>query len=202
MSFWIHSRSWRRSGFHQILGSRWPCASQIYRYGFRPLQSYKGFWFTHMEWMLIRPRRKLGPVDVSDLVEDEVVQWQQRWYFFLVAIFAFIVPIAILGDWVGLISLLFISFDLDLSRKSPPTYNMTITEDFCSLLGSSIIWRTGLVKVLSVTNIRLATIYPPLFPHWEKVTTIFTSSSLWIIGTESCGTIMILPNGLSDRCKK
>ena len=55
--------------------------------------------------MLLRPRRKPGVADISDLSKNEVVRWQHRWYLTLLLIFGFGVPTVIpgllWGDWKG-----------------------------------------------------------------------------------------------------
>ena len=55
--------------------------------------------------MLLKPRRRPGVADISDLSKNEVVRWQHRWYLTLLLIFGFGVPTAIpgllWGDWKG-----------------------------------------------------------------------------------------------------
>ena len=70
-----------------------------------PYNAHQGFWFSHVGWMLLKPRRKPGVADISDLSKNEVVRWQHRWYLTLLLIFGFGVPTAIpgllWGDWKG-----------------------------------------------------------------------------------------------------
>ena len=70
-----------------------------------PYNAHRGFWFSHIGWMLLKPRRKIGVADISDLSKNEVVRWQHRWYLTLLLFFGFIVPTAIpgllWGDWKG-----------------------------------------------------------------------------------------------------
>jgi stearoyl-CoA desaturase (delta-9 desaturase) len=70
-----------------------------------PYNAHKGFWYTHLGWMLIKPRRKPGLADVSDLSKNEVIKWQHRWYITLILVMGFGVPTAIpgllWGDWRG-----------------------------------------------------------------------------------------------------
>jgi stearoyl-CoA desaturase (delta-9 desaturase) len=42
--------------------------------------------------MMVKPRRKPGVADVSDLTKNEVVRWQHKNYLWCVAIMAFMVP--------------------------------------------------------------------------------------------------------------
>ncbi|CAK5272212.1 unnamed protein product [Mycena citricolor] len=57
-----------------------------------PYNAGEGFWYSHIGWMLLKPRRKPGVADVSDLSKNEVVRWQHRHYLTLVAVFSFVVP--------------------------------------------------------------------------------------------------------------
>jgi stearoyl-CoA desaturase (delta-9 desaturase) len=45
--------------------------------------------------MLVKPRRKPGVADVSDLARNEVVRWQHRNYIWLILLMAFVVPTVI-----------------------------------------------------------------------------------------------------------
>ena len=55
--------------------------------------------------MIVKPRRKPGVADVSDLSKNEVVRWQHRWYVWLIFLMGFGVPTVIpgllWGDWRG-----------------------------------------------------------------------------------------------------
>jgi len=42
--------------------------------------------------MLVKPRRKPGVADVSDLSKSEVVRWQHRWYIYLILGMGFVLP--------------------------------------------------------------------------------------------------------------
>ena len=70
-----------------------------------PYNAHQGFWYSHIGWMLLKPRRRPGVADISDLSKNEVVRWQHRWYLTLLLIFGFGVPTAIpgllWGDWKG-----------------------------------------------------------------------------------------------------
>ncbi|KAJ6486729.1 delta 9-fatty acid desaturase protein [Mycena sanguinolenta] len=60
-----------------------------------PYNAGQGFWYSHMGWMLIKPRRKPGVADVSDLSKNEVVRWQHRYYISLILLMSFVLPTAI-----------------------------------------------------------------------------------------------------------
>lgn len=55
--------------------------------------------------MILKPRRKPGVADVSDLSKNEVVKWQHRWYLPLIITMGFLFPMAVAGlgwgDWKG-----------------------------------------------------------------------------------------------------
>ncbi|KAF5339629.1 hypothetical protein D9611_011512 [Ephemerocybe angulata] len=57
-----------------------------------PYNAHKGFFYSHIGWMLVKPRRKPGVADVSDLGKDPVVRFQHRWYLQMVIFMAFILP--------------------------------------------------------------------------------------------------------------
>ncbi|KAF9032859.1 delta 9-fatty acid desaturase protein [Hymenopellis radicata] len=44
-----------------------------------PYNALRGFFYSHIGWMLVRPRRKPGVADVSDLSKSAVVMWQHRY---------------------------------------------------------------------------------------------------------------------------
>ena len=55
--------------------------------------------------MLVKPRIKPGPADISDLRNNPVVQWQYKNYFAIALIWGLIIPTVIPGyfwsDWRG-----------------------------------------------------------------------------------------------------
>ncbi|KAH9924363.1 delta9-fatty acid desaturase [Amylocystis lapponica] len=70
-----------------------------------PYNAQEGFFWSHIGWMLVKPRRKPGVADVSDLSKNEVVRWQHRHYVKLILMFGFIFPTIVAGlgwgDWTG-----------------------------------------------------------------------------------------------------
>ncbi|KAI0053187.1 delta9-fatty acid desaturase [Auriscalpium vulgare] len=70
-----------------------------------PYNAHKGLFWSHVGWMLVKPRRKPGVADVSDLSKSEVVRWQHRWYIWLILGMGFglptILPGLLWGDWRG-----------------------------------------------------------------------------------------------------
>ncbi|KII91173.1 hypothetical protein PLICRDRAFT_37880, partial [Plicaturopsis crispa FD-325 SS-3] len=62
-----------------------------------PYNAHRGFMYSHVGWMLVKPRRKPGVADVSDLTRNAVVRWQHKHYILLILIFAFLVPTIIPG---------------------------------------------------------------------------------------------------------
>ncbi|KAI0360555.1 delta 9-fatty acid desaturase protein [Trametes cingulata] len=57
-----------------------------------PYNAHEGFWYSHVGWMLVKPRRRPGVADVSDLSKNEVIRWQHRWYRSLILFCGFILP--------------------------------------------------------------------------------------------------------------
>ncbi|KAJ8508620.1 hypothetical protein ONZ45_g9109 [Pleurotus djamor] len=64
-----------------------------------PYNAHKGFFYSHIGWMLIKPRIKPGVADVSDLSKSAVVRWQHRHYIKLLLTMGFVVPTII--PWIG-----------------------------------------------------------------------------------------------------
>ncbi|KAI0034196.1 delta 9-fatty acid desaturase protein [Vararia minispora EC-137] len=60
-----------------------------------PYDARKGFWWSHVGWMLVKPRIKPGPADVSDLSRTAVVRWQHRWYIYLIVGMGLVFPTAV-----------------------------------------------------------------------------------------------------------
>ncbi|KAI0089479.1 delta 9-fatty acid desaturase [Irpex rosettiformis] len=70
-----------------------------------PYNAHRGFFWSHMGWMLLKPRHKIGVADVSDLSKNPVVRWQHRWYIYLIIGFGLVLPMLVAGlgwgDWAG-----------------------------------------------------------------------------------------------------
>ncbi|KAF8723813.1 hypothetical protein AX14_009161 [Amanita brunnescens Koide BX004] len=60
-----------------------------------PYNAHKGLWWSHIGWMLVKPRRRPGVADVSDLSKNDVVKWQHRHYVKLIFLMGLIVPTVI-----------------------------------------------------------------------------------------------------------
>ncbi len=79
-----------------------------HRYTDTPLDPYnakRGFLYSHIGWMLIKPAVKPGHADISDLQNNDIVQWQHRHYFALIAVVGYLLPTVVAGlgwgDWWG-----------------------------------------------------------------------------------------------------
>ncbi|KAG1724344.1 hypothetical protein EDB19DRAFT_1949787 [Suillus lakei] len=72
---------------------------------FDPYNSERGLLWTHIGWIIFESDLKTGPADISDLRKDPLVQWQHRWYFVILTIFGYLLPMVIpgllWGDWKG-----------------------------------------------------------------------------------------------------
>ncbi|KAG9003547.1 hypothetical protein FRB94_003067 [Tulasnella sp. JGI-2019a] len=70
-----------------------------------PYSAHKGLFYSHIGWMLLKPRRKPGVADISDLNKNAIVRWQHDYYVWLLVGMAYIAPTLIAGfgwgDWKG-----------------------------------------------------------------------------------------------------
>ncbi|KAF8970116.1 delta 9-fatty acid desaturase protein [Flammula alnicola] len=57
-----------------------------------PYNAHKGFFYSHVGWIMLKPRRRPGVADVSDLSSSDVVRWQHKWFIPLILIVGFAVP--------------------------------------------------------------------------------------------------------------
>lgn len=87
----------------------WACGHRSHhRYTDSELDPYnakRGLLYSHIGWMLVTPKIKPGKADISDLQKNAIVQWQHRWYFLLIIIFGYLIPMCVAGylwkDWRG-----------------------------------------------------------------------------------------------------
>jgi len=66
----------------------------------------KGLLWAHVIWMMVtQDSSKIGKVDVTDLEQDPLVQWQDRNYYWIAFLTGWLIPICICGfgwgDWRG-----------------------------------------------------------------------------------------------------
>jgi len=71
-----------------------------------PYNARRGFWYSHMGWMLQKQKAKLiGFADISDLVKDPMIMWQHKYYPWIAVTFGILLPTCIAGllwsDWAG-----------------------------------------------------------------------------------------------------
>ncbi|KAL4077434.1 delta 9-fatty acid desaturase protein [Scleroderma citrinum] len=70
-----------------------------------PYNARQGLLWTHIGWVIAKPRRRHGKVDVSDLKRNDIVMWQYRYYPWLVLAMAIAFPTLVAGigwgDWKG-----------------------------------------------------------------------------------------------------
>ncbi|KAJ7058230.1 delta9-fatty acid desaturase [Mycena amicta] len=57
-----------------------------------PYNATEGFWYSHIGWLVLKPRIRTGNADVSDLDKDPVVRWQHRNHTVLILTMGFVVP--------------------------------------------------------------------------------------------------------------
>lgn len=70
-----------------------------------PYDARKGFFHTHLGWVIEYKESSWGVVDLSDLQTDPVVQWQNRYYWVITVLVSMVLPTALAhygwGDWQG-----------------------------------------------------------------------------------------------------
>ncbi len=70
-----------------------------------PYNAKFGLLWSHVGWMMLKPKVDLGKADISDLSKDTLVQWQNRYYLLLAGVFGFVLPSLVAGcfwnDYVG-----------------------------------------------------------------------------------------------------
>jgi len=70
-----------------------------------PYGAHNGLLWSHLGWMIVKPRRKPGVADISDLRRNSVIKFQHRFYIPLILGFGFILPTIVgglgWGDWRG-----------------------------------------------------------------------------------------------------
>ncbi|KAH8115800.1 delta 9-fatty acid desaturase protein [Phellopilus nigrolimitatus] len=70
-----------------------------------PYSAQEGLFWSHIGWMLVKPRIKPGKADIRDLASNKVVQWQHRNYFLIALVAGVLIPWIIPGyfwnDWRG-----------------------------------------------------------------------------------------------------
>jgi stearoyl-CoA desaturase (delta-9 desaturase) len=62
-----------------------------------PYSAHKGIFYAHIGWLLIKPRRKPGVADITDLSRDPAIQWQHRNYLTVAFLMSFVIPTLICG---------------------------------------------------------------------------------------------------------
>ncbi|EJD00826.1 delta 9-fatty acid desaturase protein [Fomitiporia mediterranea MF3/22] len=70
-----------------------------------PYSARKGLLWSHIGWMLIKPRITPGKADVRDLSQNKVIMWQRKHYFLIALVTGVLIPWFIpgyfWGDWRG-----------------------------------------------------------------------------------------------------
>ena len=64
-----------------------------------PYSAHRGLFWSHVGWMVVKPRRKPGVADVSDLSKNDIVKWQHKYYLWLVFLMGVALPTII--PWLG-----------------------------------------------------------------------------------------------------
>ena len=165
-----------------------------------PKNASKGFLWAHFGWILIKPRREPGKVDVGDLMKNDIVIWQQRYYSWLVLTMAVALPTLVAGigwgDWKG--GLVYATFlrVVMLNHVSHPLHlTYVIDGNRARLIPVSILWHIGSVKLRLTISIPHETISSLHFLPSVKAIIISIISSQWIIALVIGGTSSTPQNG-------
>ncbi|XP_014212114.1 acyl-CoA Delta(11) desaturase [Copidosoma floridanum] len=64
-----------------------------------PVNSVRGFWFSHLGWLTLKRHpevlRKGRQIDFSDCLSDPVIKFEEKYFFILRPVFAFLIPILV-----------------------------------------------------------------------------------------------------------
>jgi stearoyl-CoA desaturase (delta-9 desaturase) len=70
-----------------------------------PYNIKQGFFHAHILWMILKQPKRSRRVDISDLMNDSVVTWQERYYIPLALTMGWFFPMVVAGllwnDWIG-----------------------------------------------------------------------------------------------------
>ncbi|EPQ31706.1 uncharacterized protein PFL1_01039 [Pseudozyma flocculosa PF-1] len=70
-----------------------------------PYGAHFGLFWSHLGWMLVKPRRKPGVADISDLRKNPVIKFQHKFYLPLILFWGLAFPTLVAGlgwgDWRG-----------------------------------------------------------------------------------------------------
>lgn len=70
-----------------------------------PYGAHNGLVWSHIGWMIVKPRRKPGVADISDLRKNSVIKFQHKFYLPLILFMGFVLPTVVAGygwgDWRG-----------------------------------------------------------------------------------------------------
>jgi fatty-acid desaturase len=175
-----------------------------------PYNAKRGFWYSHIGWLIFRQRIEPISVDVSDLKKNPVIQWQRRNYYLLVLISSFIIPGFIpwyfWGETVGgcFVYAIVVRICLLLHVSSSfflPYSILNTSMLFPSSHHLSTLLLIGLGRLLLTTSIPLVTTSSLHFFPSVKDITISITSSPWTIAVPSNGTNSTRPNGLSGHAR-
>ncbi|ONH67412.1 Acyl-CoA desaturase 1 [Cyberlindnera fabianii] len=63
-----------------------------------PYDARKGFWYSHLGWMLVKPNPKYkARADIADLIDDWIVRVQHKHYLLIMLVMGYIYPMLICG---------------------------------------------------------------------------------------------------------
>ncbi len=94
-----------RPGLHPLVGRGHRAHHRYTDTDLDPYGAHFGLFWSHLGWMLIKPRRKPGVADISDLRKNPVIKFQHKFYIPMLLFFGFGLPTLVAGlgwgDWRG-----------------------------------------------------------------------------------------------------
>lgn len=167
-----------------------------------PYNAHRGLYWSHVGWIMTKPRTRPGMADVSDLKKSDIVQWQHKYFvpclLFMGFVLPAIIPWLLWGDLQGGVvyaailrlvfvhhvrTLCFSCFELLSTFRSRPSVSTRL--------------RIGWGRHHSTTNIPQEITLLPLWLRLVKGTITSIINSPWIIETRSNGINTIPRNGSS-----
>ncbi|KAL7728098.1 hypothetical protein ACLKA6_002241 [Drosophila palustris] len=154
-----------------------------------PHNSRRGFFFAHMGWLMCKKHPDVGikgkTIDMSDIEQDPVVMFQKKYYFVVMPICCFVVPMMIPYLWMGT-SLKVCFFTCSMLRYAISLHGTWLVNSAAHFYGM----RPYDMNISSVNSKLVSTItfgegwhnYHHVFPWDYKAAELGTYSHNWTTG--------------------
>ena len=60
-----------------------------------PYNAHRGLYWSHVGWIVTKPRTRPGMADISDLKQNDIVQWQHKNFVWCLLLMGFVIPTVI-----------------------------------------------------------------------------------------------------------